>query len=139
MYTSDMVEVTLMSKKTKFIIRFVLKIILYIVGIIIFFSAKNSATASAQDQFDRILTMVFGYALTGIFCGIAGWKTGEEGHELHEKHHGVMYHITDSGIYRDEGGGYKLLMFIIFMAFGPIGTPISCIIDIIRLATNDVD
>lgn len=126
-----------MSTKTKVIIRLILKIILYITGIIIFFSAKNAITESPQDQFDRLLTMALGYSLTGIFCGISGWKVGEEGHSQHEKDHGILYHITESGIYRDEGTCYKVVMFIIFMAAGPIATPISCIIDIACIVKED--
>ena len=124
-----------MSKKTKAIIRLIVKIILYIVGMIILIATKLDPDMSI---FDKIIPMIIGYLLTGLFCGISGWREGEESHKQHEKEHGVTYIINKSGIHRDDGEGYKIIMFIIFAAFGPIATPISCIVDIVNIKNGDL-
>ncbi|MBO5315355.1 MAG: hypothetical protein J6B48_02880 [Clostridia bacterium] len=70
-----------------------------------------------------------GIFFCGIYMGISGWKAGAEAHENWERKHGVTYEVTSDGIVRDEGIGGKAILFVLYLAFGIIATPISCLLD----------
>ncbi len=102
----------------------IIKIICYAVGLLMILIGSLSST---------ILLNILGFVMCGIYIGIAGWNAGKDTQEEYDKKHGATYYITDTGVHRDTGLGVKILMFAIFISFGLIATPISCIIDIFKL------
>lgn len=70
-----------------------------------------------------------GIFFCGIYMGVAGWKAGAEAHEEWERKNGVTYEVTSEGITRDEGIGGKVFLFALYLAFGIIATPCSCLLD----------
>lgn len=95
-------------------------IIFYIIGIILIIMGLTSGE-------DAGVLALYGALCCGLPVGISGWKVAGKAHRDYESKHGASYTITDSGVYKDQGLGGKILMFVLGVCFGVIYTPIKII------------
>lgn len=114
------------KRRKKTLIRLIVSILLYIAGAILFIGFFTVEQNS-------ILMLVLAFVFCGIYTGLTWHKAAKDSHEEYERKHGVEYTITDTGVYRNDGFGMKLVFFIIGTVLGVIITPIRVIIDGVTL------
>ena len=121
------------SIKSKRIKNIVLSALFYIAGLIVLIIGITQRTSA---DLSGVIMILVGLVLCGIYTAISGWAMASALHRAQEIKHGASYTITDSGVYRDKGTGYKIMAFAFGALLGVAITPIRIIKNIVGIKSD---